>query len=93
MKEVPKLANIKSAEKRIRVIERKTLRNKMVKSQVRTLVKKYEAAIGGNDFESARAMFPNVVKKLDQALAKGVFVKNTISRTKSRLQTKLNQAN
>ena len=47
--EVSGLANIKSAKKRILVIETKTLRNKMIKSKIKTLVKKVEAAIEAND--------------------------------------------
>ena len=53
--EVSGLANIKSAKKRILVIETKTLRNKMIKSKIKTLVKKVEAAIEANDKAAAEA--------------------------------------
>ena len=43
------MANIKSAKKRINVIEKKTLRNKMIKSKVKTVIKKVEAAIAAGD--------------------------------------------
>ena len=47
--EVRILANIKSAKKRINVIEKKTLRNKMIRSKVKTVIKKVEAAIAAGD--------------------------------------------
>ena len=47
------MANIKSAKKRISVIETKTLRNKMIKSKVKTLIKKVEAAVAANDKAAA----------------------------------------
>ena len=51
--EVRILANIKSAKKRINVIEKKTLRNKMIKSKVKTVIKKVEAAIAAGDKAAA----------------------------------------
>ena len=47
------MANIKSAKKRISVIEKKTLRNKMIKSRVRTSIKKVDKAIAAGDKEAA----------------------------------------
>ena len=49
------MANIKSAKKRIEVIDKKTLRNKMIKSKVKTVIKKVEAAIAAGDKEAAQA--------------------------------------
>ena len=48
------MANIKSAKKRINVIEKKTLRNKMIKSKVKTVIKKVEAAIAAGDKVAAQ---------------------------------------
>jgi len=48
------LANIKSAKKRIRVTERKTLRNKMITSKVKTLIRKVASAVTSNDAEAAK---------------------------------------
>ena len=59
--EVYKLANIKSAKKRILVIETKTLRNKMVKSKVKTLTKKVEAAVAAADKNAAATALKNAV--------------------------------
>ncbi len=80
------MANIKSAKKRVRVIETKTLRNKMIKSSLKTAVKKADAAEG----ESKEAAVKAAIKKVDQACAKGILHKNTAARKKSQLAKKLN---
>ena len=90
--EVNVLPNTKSAKKRVRQIKKRTLRNKAVKSEVKTWIKKFEAALADGDLENARAVFPQVVKKIDMAAAKGVFHKNAAARRKSRLAIKLNKA-
>lgn len=84
------MANVKSAKKRIKVIETKTLRNKMIKSSLKTIIKKFEAAIAGNNVVEAKASYVNVVKALDMAAAKGILHKNKAARKKSRLAAKLN---
>ena len=89
--EVNNLANIKSAKKRVRVIAKKTLRNTMVKSALKTYIKKFEAAVADNNKEEAKATFIRAQKALDMAASKGVIHKNKASRKKSRLQTKLNK--
>lgn len=87
------MANIKSAKKRILVIETKTLRNKMIKSKVKTLTKKVLAAVAAGDKELAIASFKETAKYLDQAGAKGVFHKNTVARKVSNLQKAVNSLN
>ena len=84
------MPNIKSAEKRVRVAAKKTLRNKMIKSEVKTIVKKYDALVSGGNKAEAAENLKVVIKKLDQAGSKGVYHKNTISRKKSQLTRKLN---
>lgn len=84
------MANIKSAKKRILVSEKKTLQNKMFKSAYKTLVKKFEAAVTAGDRETATTLYTEVVKKTDQAVAKGIIKKNTGSRKKSRFTKLLN---
>lgn len=84
------MANVKSAEKRIRVTEAKTLRNRMIKSALKTTIKKFEAAVAGNNAEEAKVAFVNAVRALDMAASKGVIHKNMASRKKSRLAAKLN---
>ncbi len=85
------MPNIKSAKKRVKVIETKTLRNQMIKSALKTYIKKFEAlAESGNKAEATTA-FNVVVKKIDQAVAKGIVKKNTAARKKSQLAIKLNK--
>ena len=79
------MPNIKSAKKRVLVIEKKTLENRMVKSAIRTELKKFDAAVSEGNKASAQELYSLCVKKLDQAAAKGVYHKNTVSRKKSQL--------
>ena len=84
------MPNIKSAKKRVLVSASKTARNKAVKSNLKTTIKKAEAAIaeGGNSQEAIRL----AIKRIDQAQAKGILHKNTAARRKSKLVRKLNNA-
>ncbi len=84
------MANIKSAKKRILVIETKTLRNKMIKSKIKTLVKKVEAAVAANDKAAASAALTEAVVAIDKAAAKGVYHKNTAARKVSRITKAVN---
>ena len=84
------MANIKSAKKRIRVIEAKTLQNKIFRSQLHTAVKKYDAAIATGDKEAAKAAYLFATKKVDQAAARGIIHKNAAARKKSQFTKKLN---
>jgi len=86
------LPNIKSAIKRVKVTQTKTLRNKRIKSDLRTAIKKFEAALMENDVEKAKALYPIVTKKLDMAAAKGTIHKNAASRKKAKLALRLNAA-
>ena len=83
------MPNIKSAKKRVKVIETKTLRNKMVNSALKTEIKKANAAIDTSAANKADAVRV-AVKKIDQAVAKGILHKNTAARKKSALVKKLN---
>lgn len=83
------MANIKSAKKRIRVIEKKTLANKMIKSALKTTIKKFEVAVAGGSKEEATAAFTGAVKALDMTASKGIIHKNKAARKKSRLNAKL----
>lgn len=87
------MANIKSAKKRIKVIETKTLRNKMVKSKAKTLSKKVLAAVAAGDKELANASFKEAASYLDKSGAKGVYHKNTIARKIANLQKAVNSLN
>ena len=84
------MPNIKSAKKRVKVIEKKTLRNNMIKSAYKTAVKKFEVTVAEGDKSKAELAFKEAVKKVDQACTKGVIKANTASRKKSNLAKKLN---
>ena len=86
------MPNIKSAKKRVGIIEKKTLRNNMIKSGYKSAVKKFEQAVEAGNLEEAKTLFVQATKKIDQACAKGVIVKNTAARKKSSLSKKLNAA-
>lgn len=84
------MANIKSAKKRILVNETKALRNKAIKSKVKTVVKKVEAAVATGDKELAKASLLVAISEIDKATTKGVYHKNTSSRKVSRLTKAVN---
>jgi len=84
------MPNIKSAIKRVSVIEKKTLQNNMIKSAYKTAVKNFEAAVAEGDAKKAESLLSEATKKIDQACTKGVIVKNTAARKKSSLAKKLN---
>ena len=84
------MPNIKSAIKRVSVIEKKTLRNNMIKSGYKSAVRKFEEAIEAGKIDEAKVLFSQATKKIDQACTKGVLVKNTAARKKSNLAKKLN---
>ena len=87
------MPNIKSAKKRVKIIEKKTLTNNMIKSAYKSAVKKFEQAVEAGNVEEAKTLFSAATKKIDQACTKGVIVKNTAARKKSSLSKKLNAAN
>ena len=85
------MANIKSAKKRIKVTQAKTLRNKMAKSALKTSIKKYENAIVAGNVDEAKVLLGSTIKSIDMAASKGMIHKNVASRKKSRLTLKLNK--
>ena len=86
------MPNIKSAIKRVNVIEKKTLRNNMIKSAYKTAIRRFDEAVENKNVEEATKLFSFATKKIDQACTKGVIVKNTAARKKSNLSKKLNAA-
>ena len=84
------MANIKSAKKRILVNRTKALQNQMIKSQLKTIVKKFNAAVDANDKTLASELYRLSVKKIDQAVAHGVLHKNNAAHKKSALTLKYN---
>jgi small subunit ribosomal protein S20 len=85
------LANSKSAEKRIRVSERRRLRNRPYRTAARTFVKKAEVAIRAGEAETAATAVGDAISMLDRVAGKGVIHKNNAARRKSRLMSKFNK--
>ncbi len=85
------MPNIKSAKKRVKVIQAKTLRNQIFKTQMRTIIKKYDAALASGDQELAAAAYKAAVKKIDQAVAHGILHRNNAAHKKSSFTLKLNK--
>ena len=84
------MANIKSAKKRILVNQNKALRNQMVKSQLKTTIKKFNAACESGDKAAALELLKLVYKKVDQAVAHGILHKNNAAHKKSEFAAKYN---
>lgn len=85
------MPNIKSAKKRVLTIKTKTLRNQMLKSALRTSLKKFDIALANGDAEAIDAAYKTAVKKVDQSVAKGILHKNTAARKKAQMALKLNK--
>ena len=85
------MPNIKSAKKRVSVTEKKNTENKMIKSAVKTAIRKYMAAIAAGDADAAEKLLPETVSVIDSAAAKGILHKNNAANKKSGLAKKLNE--
>lgn len=85
------MPNIKSAKKRVKVISAKTLQNKMAKSQLKTAIKKYLAAVESGNKEEVQKLYPETIKIVDQAVSKGLLHKNNAAHKKSRFTLMLNK--
>ena len=78
------MANIKSAKKRIDVIDRQTLENKSYKSKIATSIKKYKLAVDNKE-ETASKLLSESFSLIDSAVSKGILQKATANRKKARL--------
>ena len=87
------MPNIKSAKKRVIVTKTKTLQNKIFRTQLKTDIKKYQAAVAAGDAALAQETYKAAVKKIDQAVAHGIIHKNNAARKKSRFTLLLNKVN
>ena len=84
------MANIKSAKKRVIVNRTKAERNKAIRSEVKTSIKKVEAAIAANDKVAASEALTACISEISKATSKGIFHKNTASRKIARLSKAVN---
>ena len=85
------MPNIKSAKKRVKVISVKTLQNKMFKSQLKTTIKKFYAAVEGGNKAEAEAAYKEAVKIVDKAVAKNILHKNNAAHKKRQFTLALNK--
>ena len=85
------MPNIKSAKKRVLLAEARNERNRAARSDLRTAIKKANAAIVAKD-ENAEALVQAAVKNIDMAVSKGILHKNTAAHKKSKLVVRLNKA-
>jgi small subunit ribosomal protein S20 len=83
------VANIKSQIKRNRQNEKRRLRNKAVKSSLKTAIRKFNEATATGDAESATALMRDASRKLDKAVSKGVIHKNQAANRKSAISKRL----
>ena len=84
------MANIKSAKKRIKVGATKRMHNQMVKSAMKTSIKKVKIAVEAGDYELASNLFRDAVSHIDKAAKVGVIHKNTAANKKSGLARQIN---
>ena len=86
------MANIKSAKKRIKVINRQKAENKFVKATIATYTKKFRALVAEGNLVEAEAKLKETISLIDSAESKGVLHKNNASRKVARLTYALSQA-
>ena len=86
------MPNIKSAMKRVKVSKKKNLRNRMVKTGVKTAIKKYQVALN-EGAAPAKAQLGATTSAIDKAVSKGIIHKNAANRKKARLAKALAKAN
>lgn len=85
------MANIKSQIKRDKTNEKRRMRNKAVRSELKTAVKKVQAAVAAGDVEAANSAVDHAYKLLDKAAAKGIIHKNQAAQRKSGVQKLVNK--
>lgn len=85
------MANIKSQIKRNKTNEKARLRNQAIRSAVRTEIRKFQAAVEAGDKTAAEAQLRVASRKLDKAVTKGVFHRNTAANKKSGMAKAFNK--
>lgn len=84
------LPKSRSAKKRVLQTAKRTLRNRMTKSAMKTAIKKFLAAVQANNYDAAIAAYKVAIAKIDRAATKGIIAKNNAARKKSRFTRALN---
>ncbi len=83
------MPNIKSAKKRVSVIEKKSKQNKMIRSSVKTEIKKIDTLLKEGKVAEAKAQLSEAFKVIDSAASKGVLHRNNASNKKSKLSIRV----
>jgi small subunit ribosomal protein S20 len=91
-KEEEHLPNIKQQEKRMRQAERKRIRNKSRKSEIKTYINQFDTALQRGDREESEIYLNMAIQALDKAASDGIIHKNNAANHKSRLMRRFNQA-
>ena len=87
------MPNIKSAEKRVKIIEKKTAQNRAIKSRISTFAKKFKLAVNNKEVENAGKLYNEVVSLLDKAASDNVIHKNSANRKKAHYAKMLESLN
>ncbi|HBI27677.1 MAG TPA: 30S ribosomal protein S20 [Peptococcaceae bacterium] len=85
------MANIKSAEKRVRIAAKQTLRNKSYKSAMKTAIKNFQESLAEKDNETIQVNYKKAIKCIDKVSSKGIIHPNARDRKKSQLTKMLNR--
>ena len=83
------MPNIKSAKKRVRTSAKNNLRNRAIKSSLKTIIKKFDQAVSENNGDKASALLKEANSALDKAASKGTIHKNKADRKKAQLAKSL----
>lgn len=86
------MANIKSAIKRVGITEKQNLRNRMIKSSVKTAIKRFDQACEAGDAAAIDAAYVKAVSTVDKAVAKGVIHKNAAAHKKAQFAARCSAA-
>lgn len=86
------MPNIKSAKKRVLVIEKKSMQNKMIRSSVKTEIRKIDTLLKEGKVAEAKALLPEVFSSIDSAVTKGVLHRNNAANKKSRISLRIEAA-
>ena len=85
------MPNIKSSKKDVIRSKVAYEKNKADKSEMKTVIKKYEAALAGGDKATAETAYKAAIQIVDKAVSKGILHKNTAARKKSSMTLRLNK--
>lgn len=84
------MANIKSQKKRVITNEKRRIRNKEYRTALKTYIKRFNAAVDGDDDEVAQTEFRSAARALDKAVSKGILHRNNAANKKSSMAARLN---